>query len=141
MTSAADENSATGAGAVTSETGEAGAAKGGAGGRKAMIKSELIQTLAQQQNHLNARDVELAVKTIIEQMTLALSKGKRIELRGFGSFSLHRRPERQGRNPMTGETVHLPVNYVPHFKPGKILRWRVDLPENKNKNRDPGQDK
>ncbi|MGV0005262.1 MAG: integration host factor subunit beta [Candidatus Porifericomitaceae bacterium WSBS_2022_MAG_OTU9] len=100
-----------------------------------MIKSELIQLLSQKQSQLNFRDVELAVKTIIEQMTLALSRGKRIELRGFGSFCLHKRPERQGRNPMTGEAVHLPVNYVPHFKPGKILRRRVDFPHN-NKNRD-----
>ena len=130
MTSVADKNDATGT----------GSAKTGVRGRKAVIKSELIQTLAQQQNHLNAKDVELAVKAIIEQMTLALSQGRRIELRGFGSFALHRRPERQGRNPMTGETVHLPVNYVPHFKPGKILRWRVDLPENRQKKRNGGQD-
>ena len=96
-------------------------------GGRVMIKSELIQILTQKQAQLNIRDVDQAVKTILEGLTAALASGRRVELRGFGSFSLHERPERCGRNPMTGEAVHLPVNYVPHFKPGKILRRRVDF--------------
>ena len=71
-------------------------------------------------------DVELAVKQILEIMSDALAQGGRIEIRGFGSFSLHFRPPRQGRNPKTGETVALSGKYVPHFKPGKDLRERVN---------------
>ena len=91
-----------------------------------MTKSELIEALAKQQPHLAVRDVELAVKCIIERMNQALATGERIEVRGFGSFSLHKRPPRVGRNPKTGESVALSVKYVPHFKPGKELRDRVD---------------
>ena len=91
-----------------------------------MTKSELIDRLAEQQQHLNHSDVELGVKTILEQMSLALSSGDRIEVRGFGSFSLHYRAPRMGRNPKTGESVALPGKHVPHFKPGKALRERVD---------------
>ncbi len=92
-----------------------------------MTKSELIETLAQgQQTQLAYKDVELAVKSILEQMTQALANGERIEIRGFGSFSLHYRPPRVGRNPKTGEPVELPAKHVPHFKPGKELRERVD---------------
>lgn len=76
------------------------------------------------------RDVELAVKGIIEHMSQALASGERIEIRGFGSFSLHYRPPRIGRNPKTGESVALPGKYVPHFKPGKELRDRVDALDN-----------
>lgn len=91
-----------------------------------MTKSELIEALARKQNHLAYKDVELAVKSLLEQMSLALATGQRIEIRGFGSFSLHFRPPRVGRNPKTGESVTLPGKYVPHFKPGKELRERVD---------------
>jgi integration host factor subunit beta len=91
-----------------------------------MTKSELIERIAQKQTHLAYRDVELAVKTILEQMGKWLAGGDRIEIRGFGSFSLHYRPRRLGRNPKTGTPVALPAKHVPHFKPGKELRERVD---------------
>ncbi len=91
-----------------------------------MNKSELIEALAKKQPHLQLKDVELAVKCIIEGMNLSLSSGERIEIRGFGSFSLHKRPQRIGRNPKTGEPVALPEKHVPHFKPGKEMRDRVD---------------
>lgn len=91
-----------------------------------MTKSELIEVLARKQNQLPYKDVELAVKTLIEQMSQSLSTGSRIEIRGFGSFSLHFRPPRVGRNPKTGESVSLSGKYVPHFKPGKELRERVN---------------
>jgi integration host factor subunit beta len=93
-----------------------------------MTKSELIDKLSANQRHLAHLDVELAVKSILEQMSAALSTGDRIEIRGFGSFSLHFRAPRMGRNPKTGEAVALPGKHVPHFKPGKMLRERVDLP-------------
>jgi len=91
-----------------------------------MTKSELIEAIARRQNHLNAKDVELAVKHLIEVMSNSLAGGERIEIRGFGSFSLHFRPPRIGRNPKTGEAVALSGKYVPHFKPGKDLRERVN---------------
>ena len=91
-----------------------------------MTKSELIELIASKQSQLSAKDVELAVKTLIEQMSETLSSGNRIEIRGFGSFSLHYRAPRIGRNPKTGESVGLPGKHVPHFKPGKELRDRVD---------------
>ena len=91
-----------------------------------MTKSELIESLARKQSHLAYKDVELAVKSLLEQMSQALATGSRIEIRGFGSFSLHFRPPRVGRNPKTGESVTLPGKHVPHFKPGKELRERVD---------------
>lgn len=91
-----------------------------------MTKSELIEALAQNQGHLAYKDVELAVKCLLEQMSQALASGERIEIRGFGSFSLHYRPPRVGRNPKTGEAVSLSGKHVPHFKPGKELRERVD---------------
>ena len=92
-----------------------------------MTKSELIEVIASEQNHLAYRDVELAVKCMLEQMSQTLASGGRIEIRGFGSFSLHFRPPRTGRNPKTGESVTLSGKYVPHFKPGKELRERVNL--------------
>ncbi len=98
-----------------------------------MTKSELIEALAKQQPHLALRDVELAVKCIIEQMNQALASGERIEIRGFGSFSLHYRPPRMGRNPKTGDSVALASKHVPHFKPGKELRDRVDASREKFK--------
>lgn len=93
----------------------------------AMTKSELILRLAQRQPQLDQRDVELAVKGLLERMSAALEAGDRIEVRGFGSFSLHDRPSRMGRNPKTGGSVEVPDRRVPHFKPGKELRERVDL--------------
>jgi len=91
-----------------------------------MTKSELIEVLSQRQAQLAYKDVELAIKTIIEHMSNTLSAGERIEIRGFGSFSLHYRPPRVGRNPKSGEPVSLPAKYVPHLKPGKQMRERVD---------------
>ena len=87
-----------------------------------MNKSDLIKKLASRQIQLADGDVELAVRAILEHMTVALSGGERIEIRGFGSFSLHYRPSRIGRNPKSGEPVSLPEKSVPHFKPGKELR-------------------
>ena len=91
-----------------------------------MTKSELIERIAQKQAQLAHRDVELTVKMMLEHMAERLASGDRIEIRGFGSFSLHFRPGRVGRNPKTGAPVSLPAKYVPHFKPGKELRERVD---------------
>lgn len=91
-----------------------------------MTKSELIDILAAEQDHLPHKDVEEAVRKILERMSGALSSGERIEIRGFGSFSLHYRPPRTGRNPKTGESVSLAGKHVPHFKPGKELRDRVN---------------
>jgi len=91
-----------------------------------MTKSELVEIIASKQPQLSIKDVELAVKTIIEYMSQTLSQGQRIEIRGFGSFSLHYRAPRVGRNPKTGDTVHLPAKFVPHFKPGKELRDDVN---------------
>ncbi|MEW6764728.1 MAG: integration host factor subunit beta [Pseudomonadota bacterium] len=91
-----------------------------------MTKSELIELLARRQEHLPPRDVEMAVKCILEHMGSALASGERIEVRGFGSFTLHFRRPRQGRNPKTGEQVVLDGKYVPHFKPGKDLRLQVN---------------
>ena len=91
-----------------------------------ITKSELIEKISVKQNHLAHKDIELSIKSIIEQMSTSLSKGDRIEIRGFGSFSLHFRPPRIGRNPKTGDAVSLPGKHVPHFKPGKELRERVN---------------
>jgi len=94
-----------------------------------MTKSELIESLATRQKHLAANDVELAVKSVLEQMSHSLSTGERIEIRGFGSFSLHYRPPRMGRNPKTGESVAVPAKRVPYFKPSKELRDLVNPSE------------
>ncbi len=91
-----------------------------------MTKSDLIDIIARKQSHLAYKDVELSIKTLLEQMSQALAGGERIEIRGFGSFSLHFRPPRTGRNPKTGDSVSLPGKNVPHFKPGKELRERVN---------------
>ena len=96
-----------------------------------MTKSELIERIMSAQSQisgsqLTGKDVELAVKTMIEQMSQTLASGERIEIRGFGSFSLHYRAPRIGRNPKTGESVGLAGKYVPHFKPGKELRELVN---------------
>jgi len=91
-----------------------------------MTKSELIAQLAERHPHLVAADAELAVKTILDALVQSLVEGKRIEIRGFGSFSLNYRPPRLGRNPKTGDKVMVEGKYVPHFKAGKELRDRVD---------------
>jgi len=91
-----------------------------------MTKSELIENIARLQEHLPYKDVEAAVKALIDRMVQSLAEGDRVEIRGFGSFSLHFRPPRVGRNPKTGEPVPLDGKYVPHFKPGKALRERVN---------------
>jgi len=91
-----------------------------------MTRSELIDLMASQQTQLNAKDVELAVKLMIDHMADSLAGGERIEIRGFGSFSLHYREPRRGRNPKTGDSVELEGKFVPHFKPGKELRERVN---------------
>jgi len=94
-----------------------------------MTKSELINRLAERNPHLVAADAELAVKTILDAMMQSLIEGQRIEIRGFGSFSLNYRPPRVGRNPKTGEKVTVAGKHVPHFKAGKELRDRVDYKE------------
>ena len=91
-----------------------------------MTKSELIERITSRHPQLSSKDIELAVKTILDAMSQALSQGDRIEIRGFGSFSLHFRSPRLGRNPKTGESVQLRGKYVPHFKPGKELREQVN---------------
>ncbi|MDG6778069.1 integration host factor subunit beta [Thiomicrorhabdus sp. zzn3] len=91
-----------------------------------MTKSELIELIARKQTQFSQKDVEIAVNKILDSMIHTLSQGERIEIRGFGSFSLHHRKARIGRNPKTGETVKLSDKRVPHFKPGKSLRERVD---------------
>ncbi|MCB1756457.1 MAG: integration host factor subunit beta [Gammaproteobacteria bacterium] len=95
-----------------------------------MTKSDLIDSLARKQSHLAFKDVELAVKGMLEKMSMELAGGERIEIRGFGSFSLHFRPARLGRNPKSGDAVALRGKHVPHFKPGKELRERVNLKAN-----------
>ena len=91
-----------------------------------MTKSELLELLARRQPHLKADDVDMSVKSLLQMMGSALAVGERIEVRGFGSFSLHYRPPRTGRNPKSGEKVSVPSKWVPHFKAGKELRERVD---------------
>lgn len=91
-----------------------------------MTRSDLVAELAERFGHLTQKDTDFAVKTILDAMTEALSKGHRVEIRGFGSFSINRRPPRVGRNPRNGEQVVVPEKLVPHFKPGKALRERVD---------------
>ena len=92
-----------------------------------MTKSELIERLAGLQSHLSAKTVEEAVKEMLDHMADTLADGERIEVRGFGSFSLHYRAPRTGRNPKTGDKVELEGKYVPHFQPGKELRDRVNI--------------
>src|SRR5271168_2408879 len=91
-----------------------------------MTKSELIARLAERYPQLIAKDADYAVNTILDAMSQALADGHRIEIRGFGSFALNRRPPRVGRNPKSGEKVMVPEKRVPHFKAGKELRERVD---------------
>ncbi|MBY0578529.1 MAG: integration host factor subunit beta [Burkholderiales bacterium] len=91
-----------------------------------MTKSDLIMRLAERHPQLVLKDAEMAVKMVLDVMTASLAEGQRIEIRGFGSFSLNYRPSRIGRNPKSGEKVMVPAKYVPHFKAGKELRERVD---------------
>ena len=88
-------------------------------------KKDLIEIIAKEQDQLPYRDIELSVKTIIKSMVNSLRKGERIEIRGFGSFSLRYRKSRVGRNPKSGQSVNIEERYVPHFKPGKNLKERV----------------
>jgi len=91
-----------------------------------MVKSELINLIANKQETLSLKDVELSVNCILERMSNSLGEGERIEIRGFGSFSLHYRPPRKAHNPKTGARVYTAAKYTPHFKPGKDLRDRVN---------------
>ena len=91
-----------------------------------MIKSELIDKLAEANPHLYHRDVERVVNTILDDITNALARGEWVELRGFGAFSVRHRPSRTGRNPRTGDSVSVKEKHVPFFKTGKELRERVD---------------
>lgn len=91
-----------------------------------MVKSELINRIATKQSNLPIKDIELSVNYILERMSNALAQNKRIEIRGFGSFSLRHRPPRRAHNPKTGERVFTHAKYSPHFKPGKDLRERVN---------------
>jgi integration host factor subunit beta len=91
-----------------------------------MTRSDLVEELAARFAQLTHRDAEFAVKTVLDAMSNALAKGHRIEIRGFGSFTINRRPPRVGRNPRSGESVQIPEKRVPHFKPGKALREAVD---------------
>ena len=90
-----------------------------------MTKSELIERLAKHYPQLVEKDLEVIVKTILDTMCNSLMDGQRVEIRGFGSFDLHYRLPRNGRNPKSGEAVKVPAKYVPHFKPGKELRERA----------------
>ena len=91
-----------------------------------MTKSKLVNILSERFSQLVHKDAELSVKAIIQSMSESLTNNDRIEIRGFGSFSLNHRPSRVGRNPKSGTQVHVPEKYVPHFKAGKELRVRVD---------------
>jgi len=91
-----------------------------------MIRSELIQKIADENPHLSQRDVERIVTTIFDEITDALASGNRVELRGFGAFSVKKRDARIGRNPRTGESVHVEEKHVPFFKTGKLLRDRLN---------------
>ena len=91
-----------------------------------MNRSDLVEELAARFDQLTQRDAEFAVKAILDAMNDALVRGHRIEIRGFGSFSINRRSPRIGRNPRSGESVAIPEKRVPHFKPGKALREAVD---------------
>ena len=91
-----------------------------------MIRSELIQKISEENPHLFQRDVERIVNTVFEEIIDAMSRGDRVELRGFGAFSVKKRDSRQGRNPRTGETVSVDEKHVPFFKTGKLLRERLN---------------
>jgi len=92
-----------------------------------IIKSELIELIAEKQKHLSFQDVEDSVHCILDHMSEALEKGQRIEIRGFGAFSLRHRTGWLARNPKTGEKVLVPEKHVPHFKPGKVLNGNLNM--------------
>ena len=92
-----------------------------------LTKSDLIDKLSQKQRNLSPEDVETAIKELIKMMSNSLATGERIEIRGFGSFSLHYRPQRSGRNPKSGESVNISEKYIPRFRPGKEMRDRVNI--------------
>ncbi|MBN6742139.1 integration host factor subunit beta [Acidithiobacillus sp. MC6.1] len=94
-----------------------------------MNQSELIKNISAQYPHLSVRDVEMATRRMFDYLRDALAEGERVEIRGFGSFSIHVRAAKRGRNPKTGEPVPVPEKRIPHFKPGKELREQVDYPE------------
>lgn len=91
-----------------------------------MIRSELVQKIADENPHLQSRDVERIVRTIFDEITEAMARGDRVELRGFGAFSVKKRDARMGRNPRTGESVSVEEKHVPFFKTGKLLRDRLN---------------
>ncbi|WP_039016882.1 integration host factor subunit beta [Halocynthiibacter namhaensis] len=91
-----------------------------------MIRSELVQAIADENPHLYQRDVERIVNTVFDEITEAMARGDRVELRGFGAFSVKKREARTGRNPRTGESVEVAAKYVPFFKTGKLLRDRLN---------------
>ena len=95
-----------------------------------MTSSDLIATRASRFTHLTAKDAEIAVKEILDAIGDSLARGDRVEIRGFGSFSLNYRPARKGRNPKSGDAVSVPAKYVPHFKAGKKMRERVEQLDN-----------
>jgi integration host factor subunit beta len=95
-----------------------------------MTRSDLVTRLAEKFGQITQRDTEFAVKTMLDAMADALARGHRIEIRGFGSFAISRRPPRLGRNPRNGDQVMIPEKLVPHFKPGKALREAVDRADN-----------
>jgi integration host factor subunit beta len=91
-----------------------------------MIRSELVQSIAEENPHLTIRDVERIVATVFDEVTDALAEGRRVELRGFGAFSTRAREARTGRNPRTGASVDVNAKHVPYFKPGKELREKLN---------------
>jgi len=91
-----------------------------------LIKSQLIQSITDQNPHLYIKDVERIVNTIFSEITKSLADGRRVELRGFGAFSVHKRKERIGRNPRTGDAVNVSEKYIPRFKSGKELRIKLN---------------
>ena len=93
-----------------------------------MTRNDIIQNLSLSFPQFPLKDIDLTVHVILDQLSLTLAQGGRVEIRGFGSFALNHRPPRKGRNPKTGATVMIPAKYVPHFKPGKEMRERVDYP-------------
>jgi len=93
-----------------------------------MTKSELIELISNGENEITRREAEVVINSIFQAIVDALASGNRVEIRGFGSFSIRQRQERTGRNPKTGASVYVPSKLVPHFKPGKELRERVDRP-------------
>jgi integration host factor subunit beta len=99
-----------------------------------LIKSQLIQNITEANPHLFVRDIERIVNTIFNKITESLAEGRRVELRGFGAFSVHHRKERMGRNPRTGDKVHVDEKFIPRFKTGKELRLKLNSKSNVSEN-------